>query len=85
MVGGVRLGAGVGDVVLLFGGVAVAVVVGRTAVGSAFVAVAVGLGKAGSQIVWPILNRIVSRQLTCCNWATVVLVACPRADSESFG
>ncbi len=46
--------------------------------------VLVATGEKRTQICWPTLSRVLSRQFTSCSCCTVVLVAWPMADSESF-
>ena len=77
--GGGEVGLGLGGGGLGPGGTAVTVPI---AVADA-VGVAVG-ASAGSQICWPMLSKILSRQLTCMICSTVVLVASPRAERESL-
>ena len=46
--------------------------------------VLVATGEKRTQICWPTLSRVLSRQFTSCSCCTVVLVAWPMADSESL-
>lgn len=58
-------------------------IAGGTAVACS-VAVAAGSGGAGTQISWPMLSKIVSRQFTSCKRSTVVLPAWLIDERESF-
>lgn len=75
--GGVEVGLGAGG-----GGGGAG---GWLVVGTAVATIAVGVGvRAGSQICWPMLSKIFSRQLTCIICSTVVSVASLREDKESL-